>query len=80
MYNGDIAEYEPVPYDEDPYMVAELKLAVNINVECFIPSPIRICGLDNMLADTYNDRVMDFDDDQIEEIYRSIVKDIEGKK
>lgn len=43
-------------------------------------SPIRICGLDNMLADTYNDRVMDFDDEQIDAIYRSIVKDIEGKK
>ena len=42
-------------------------------------SPIRICGLDGALADRFNDRVMDFDDEQIEKIYRSIVKDIEGK-
>lgn len=42
-------------------------------------SPIRVCGLDSHLADRLNDRVMDFSDEQIEEIYKSIVKDIKEK-
>lgn len=42
-------------------------------------SPIRLCGLDSHLADRYNDRCMDFSDDEIERIFMSIVKDIEEK-
>jgi ADP-heptose:LPS heptosyltransferase len=42
-------------------------------------SPIRICGLDNHLADRYNDKLMDFSDKEIDEIFMSIVKDIEKK-
>jgi len=44
-----------------------------------IYSPIRICGLDSHLADRYNDRCMDFTDEEIGEMYKSIVKDIEHK-
>lgn len=40
-------------------------------------SPIRITGLDSILADRYNDRMMDFEENEIVEIYNSIVKDIE---
>lgn len=42
-------------------------------------SPIRISGLDGHLADRHNDRLMDFSDDEINEIYSKIVKDIEAK-
>jgi len=42
-------------------------------------SPIRISGLDSHLADRYNDKLMDFDDDELNEIYKNIVKDIEAK-
>lgn len=42
-------------------------------------SPIRISGLDGHLADRYNDKLMDFSDDEIGEIYAKIVKDIEAK-
>jgi hypothetical protein len=42
-------------------------------------SPIRICGFDCHLADRLNDKCMEFDDDQIEEMYKSIVKDIKEK-
>lgn len=42
-------------------------------------NPIRICGLDGHLTDRLNDRIMDLDDDQIEDIYQSIVKDIKKK-
>lgn len=42
-------------------------------------SPIRISGLEGHLADRYNDKLMDFSDDEIGEIYASIVKDIEAK-
>lgn len=42
-------------------------------------SPIRISGLEGHLADRYNDRLMDFSDDEINEIYSNIVKDIEAK-
>jgi ADP-heptose:LPS heptosyltransferase len=42
-------------------------------------SPIRICGLDNHLADRYNDKLMDFSEKEIDEIFMSIVKDIEKK-
>jgi hypothetical protein len=50
----------------------------NENVEK-VYSPIRICGFDCHLADRLNDKCMEFDDDQIEEIYKSIVKDIKEK-
>lgn len=42
-------------------------------------SPIRISGLDSHLADRYNDRCMDFSDDEINGIYKAIVDDIEKK-
>ena len=42
-------------------------------------SPIRICGFDNHLADRLNDRLMDFDDKEITDIYTKIVKDIKEK-
>jgi hypothetical protein len=42
-------------------------------------SPIRITGLDSVLADRYNDRMMDFDESEITEMYNKIVADIEAK-
>lgn len=42
-------------------------------------SPIRLCGLDGHLADRYNDKLMDYSDDEIDEIFMKIVKDIEEK-
>jgi hypothetical protein len=42
-------------------------------------SPIRITGLDSVLADRYNDRMMDFDENDIVSMYNKIVKDIESK-
>jgi ADP-heptose:LPS heptosyltransferase len=42
-------------------------------------SPIRICGLDSHLADRYNDRCMDFNEKEIDDIYKQIVEDIEKK-
>ena len=42
-------------------------------------SPIRICGLDNHLADRYNDKLMDFTDSEIDKIFMSIVNNIEKK-
>jgi hypothetical protein len=42
-------------------------------------SPIRICGLDSHLADRYNDKLMDFTDKEIDQIFVSIVEDIEKK-
>ena len=42
-------------------------------------SPIRVSGLDSHLADRYNDTLMDFNDEEINELYKSIVTDIEKK-
>lgn len=42
-------------------------------------SPIRICGLDSHLADRYNDLCMHLSEDQVEELFLLIVKDIEEK-
>lgn len=42
-------------------------------------SPIRICGLDCHLVDRYNDRCMDFSDEEIDNMFMSIVKDVELK-
>lgn len=42
-------------------------------------SPIRITGLDSILADRYNDRMMDFDEAEMLDMYNKIVKDIESK-
>ena len=39
-------------------------------------SPIRACGFDSHLADRLNDRLMDFSDEQIDEIYSNITKHI----
>ena len=42
-------------------------------------SPIRISALEGHLADRLNDTLMDFNDDEVNTIYTSIVKDIEKK-
>ena len=42
-------------------------------------SPIRITGLDSLLADRHNDRMSDFDENELTEIYNKIVEDIERK-
>ena len=42
-------------------------------------SPIRLCGLDSHLADRYNDKLMDFTEGEIHELFLKIVKDIENK-
>jgi hypothetical protein len=42
-------------------------------------SPIRICGLDGHLADRYNDKLMDFSEDEVHDMFLKIVKDIEAK-
>lgn len=42
-------------------------------------SPIRICGLDSHLADRMNDRLMDYTEKEIDEIFMAIVADIEKK-
>jgi hypothetical protein len=42
-------------------------------------SPIRLCGLDGHLADRYNDKLMDFTDEEIDNMFMKIVKDIEVK-
>jgi len=42
-------------------------------------SPIRITGLDSILADRYNDTMMDFEESEITEMYNKIVADIERK-
>ena len=42
-------------------------------------TPIRICGLDEHLAYRYNDKCMDFSDEEINTVFLSIVNDIEKK-
>lgn len=42
-------------------------------------SPIRISQFESHLADRYNDRCMEFDDNEIDQLYKSIVEDIEKK-
>lgn len=42
-------------------------------------SPIRIAGLDSILADRQNDKLMDFDESELNDIYNKIVEDIEQK-
>ena len=42
-------------------------------------SPIRITGLDSVLADRSNDRMADFSEQELETIYNEIVADIEKK-
>jgi len=42
-------------------------------------SPIRITGLDSTLADRHNDRMMDYDENEIVDLYNRIVTDIENK-
>ncbi len=42
-------------------------------------SPIRITGLDSVLADRHNDRMADFNENELTEIYNKIVEDIEHK-
>lgn len=41
--------------------------------------PIRISDIDSHIADRMNDTLMDFDEAEIDTIYKSIVKDIENK-
>jgi hypothetical protein len=42
-------------------------------------NPIRIAGLDGVLADRLNDRAMDWSESEIDEIFNRIVADIEKK-
>jgi hypothetical protein len=42
-------------------------------------SPIRITGLDSILADRSNDRMADFSEEELQAIYNDIVADIEKK-
>lgn len=42
-------------------------------------SPIRVCGLDSHLVDRYNDRCMEYTDEELEELFQNIVNDIEKK-
>lgn len=42
-------------------------------------SPIRISGLDSHLADRLNDRCMEFNDKEVDELFLKIVSDIEKK-
>lgn len=42
-------------------------------------SPIRTCGFDCHLADRLNDRCMEFNDEQVAQIYESIVNEIKEK-
>lgn len=44
-----------------------------------IYSPIRISQFEGHLADRYNDRCMDLSDQEVDELYKSIVEDIEKK-
>lgn len=50
----------------------------NENVEK-VYAPIRLCGFDCYLADKLNDRCMEFDEEQIDKIYKNIVNDIKEK-
>jgi Glycosyltransferase family 9 (heptosyltransferase) len=43
-------------------------------------SPIRISGFETLLANRINERLMNFDNKEIEDIYQSIVKNIDGNK
>jgi hypothetical protein len=42
-------------------------------------SPIRICGLDSHLADRLNDSFMDLSEKEVDELFNSIVLDIDKK-
>lgn len=42
-------------------------------------SPIRLVGLDSMLANRLNDKLMDFEEKEVAEIFQKIVADIEKK-
>lgn len=42
-------------------------------------SPIRLAGLDSMLANRINDKLMDFEEKEINEIFKKICDDIEKK-
>jgi ADP-heptose:LPS heptosyltransferase len=50
----------------------------NKNIEK-VYSPIRVAGFDCHLSDRLNDGLMDFSEDEVDEIYKSIVKDIKEK-
>ena len=50
----------------------------NKNVEK-VYSPIRVAGFDCHLTDRLNDKLMDFSEEEVDEIYKSIVKDIKEK-
>ena len=50
----------------------------NKNIEK-VYSPILVAGFDCHLSDRLNDGLMDFSEDEVDEIYKSIVKDIKEK-
>jgi hypothetical protein len=43
-------------------------------------SPIRIAGLDSQLADRHNTGLMDFDEDELNQIYQNIVTHLQTGK
>ena len=65
-------------YAENITYTDYFQIIENENVEKTY-SPIRAVGFDSHLADRLNDGLMNFDDDQINQIYNKIVKDIKEK-
>ena len=65
-------------YAENITYTDYFQIIENENVEKTY-SPIRAVGFDAHLADRLNDGLMNFDDDQINQIYNKIVKDIKEK-
>ena len=65
-------------YAENITYADYFQIIENENVEKTY-SPIRAVGFDSHLADRLNDGLMNFDDDQINQIYNKIVKDIKEK-
>ena len=65
-------------YAENITYTDYFQIIENENVEKTY-SPIRAVGFDSHLADRLNDKCMEFDDDQINQIYNKIVKDIKEK-
>ena len=65
-------------YAENITYADYFQIIENENVEKTY-SPIRAVGFDSHLADRLNDGLMNFDDDQINQMYNKIVKDIKEK-
>lgn len=85
-----VGQYMARAFDKPGTVILGSTYAINITYPDFFNiienknvektySPIRLCGLDSHLADRLNDKCMEFDDEQVDEIYKSIVKDIKEK-